>query len=40
MGRNLASFCDIDVTAFPQPVIKIILPGTHHQTTQKFIMPK
>jgi len=24
MGRNLAAFCDIDVTSYPRPVLKII----------------
>lgn len=39
MSRNLAAFCDIDVTGFPRATLKIILPGDHHRMTQKYNMP-
>jgi hypothetical protein len=40
MGRNLAAFCDIDVSGFPKATLKIILPGDHHQVTMRFNMPE
>jgi len=38
MGRNLAAFCDIDVSGYPRATLKIILPGDHHSVTRKFSM--
>ena len=40
MGRNLAAFCDVDVSGFPKATLKILLPGDHHQVTKRYSMPE